>query len=85
MPSSKLNHYLNVSETPIHLADPSVGGMLHNPHDKRKEKTMTRTPIHPGEILADELEETGMSAKKLAGVIEVLPNRYINFWRGRRT
>jgi len=25
--------------------------------------TMARTPIHPGEILSDELEETGLSAK----------------------
>jgi plasmid maintenance system antidote protein VapI len=24
---------------------------------------MVRTPIHPGEILADELEEIGLSAK----------------------
>ena len=36
---------------------------------------MARTPIHPGEILADELEEIGLSAKKLADVIEVPPNR----------
>ena len=36
---------------------------------------MARTPIHPGEILADELEEIGLSAKSLADVIEVPPNR----------
>ena len=30
---------------------------------------MARTPIHPGEILADELEEIGLSAKRLADVI----------------
>jgi plasmid maintenance system antidote protein VapI len=36
---------------------------------------MARTPIHPGEILADELQEIGLSAKKLADVIEVPPNR----------
>jgi hypothetical protein len=30
---------------------------------------MARTPIHPGEILGDELEEIGLSAKKLAEVI----------------
>ena len=36
---------------------------------------MPRTPIHPGEILADELEKIGLSAKKLADVIEVPPNR----------
>ena len=36
---------------------------------------MTRTPIHPGEILGDELEETGLTARKLADAIEVPPNR----------
>ena len=36
---------------------------------------MARTPIHPGEILADELEEVNLTAKKLADVIEVPPNR----------
>ena len=29
---------------------------------------MARTPIHPGEILGDELEEIGLSAKRLADV-----------------
>ncbi|MDT8321972.1 MAG: hypothetical protein RQ826_15750 [Xanthomonadales bacterium] len=32
---------------------------------------MARTPIHPGEILADELEEIGISASELARLIEV--------------
>jgi addiction module HigA family antidote len=36
---------------------------------------MARTPIHPGEILADELEELGLSAKRLADVLQVPPNR----------
>jgi plasmid maintenance system antidote protein VapI len=36
---------------------------------------MARTPIHPGEILGDELEGMGLSAKKLAEVIQVPPNR----------
>jgi len=36
---------------------------------------MTRTPIHPGTILADELEEIGLTAKKLADLIDVPPNR----------
>jgi hypothetical protein len=30
---------------------------------ERKEMTMARTPIHSGEILGDELEEIGISAK----------------------
>jgi addiction module HigA family antidote len=36
---------------------------------------MARTPVHPGEILADELEEIGITAKKLADVLKVPPNR----------
>jgi plasmid maintenance system antidote protein VapI len=35
--------------------------------------TMAGTSIHPGEILADELEEIGLSTKNLADVIEVPP------------
>ena len=45
---------------------------------------MARTPIHPGEILADELEEVGLSAKKLADVIEVPPNRLYQLLAGKR-
>ena len=45
---------------------------------------MRRTPIHPGEILADELEELGLSAKKLAEVIEVPPNRLYQVLAGKR-
>lgn len=36
---------------------------------------MPRTPIHPGEILADELAEIGISAAELARILEVPPNR----------
>jgi addiction module HigA family antidote len=32
---------------------------------------MARTPIHPGEILADELQDGGMTANKRADVIDV--------------
>ncbi len=46
---------------------------------------MARTPIHPGEILADELEETGLSAKSLADVIEVPPNRLYQLLAGKRS
>jgi addiction module HigA family antidote len=45
---------------------------------------MARTPIHPGEILADELEEIGLSAKKLADTIEVPPNRLYRLLAGKR-
>lgn len=46
--------------------------------------TMARTPIHPGEILADELEEIGLTAKRLADVIEVPPNRLYQLLSGKR-
>jgi addiction module HigA family antidote len=46
---------------------------------------MARTPIHPGEILADELEEIGLTAKKLADVIEVPPNRLYQIVAGKRS
>ena len=45
---------------------------------------MARTPIHPGEILADELEEIGLTAKRLADVIEVPPNRLYQLLSGKR-
>ncbi len=46
---------------------------------------MARTPIHPGEILEDELEEIGLTAKKLADVIEVPPNRLYQLLAGKRS
>jgi len=46
---------------------------------------MSRTPIHPGEILADELEEIGLSAKTLADVIDVPPNRLYQILAGKRS
>ena len=45
---------------------------------------MARTPIHPGEILADELEEIGLSAKRLAEVLNVPPNRLYQILAGKR-
>jgi antitoxin HigA-1 len=36
---------------------------------------MAREPIHAGEILADELEEPGISAAELARRLKVPPNR----------
>jgi antitoxin HigA-1 len=45
---------------------------------------MARTPIHPGEILGDELEELGLSAKRLADAIEVPPNRLYQLLAGKR-
>jgi addiction module HigA family antidote len=45
---------------------------------------MARTPIHPGEILSDELTEIGLSAKKLAEIIRVPPNRLYQLIAGNR-
>lgn len=42
------------------------------------------TPIHPGEVLADELAEIGVSAKRLADAIEVPPNRLYQLLAGKR-
>src|SRR5260370_41387840 len=49
-----------------------------------KGKTMARTPIHPGKIPGDELEEIGLSAKRLADVIHVPPNRLYQILAGKR-
>jgi len=46
---------------------------------------MARTPIHPGEILGDELEEIALSAKRLAEAIEVPPNRLYQLLAGKRS
>lgn len=45
---------------------------------------MSRTPIHPGEILKDELEEIGISAAELARQLRVPENRMSEVIRGRR-
>src|SRR6267142_909434 len=45
---------------------------------------MTRTPIHPGEHLAEELSEVGISAAELARQIEVPVNRVTGIINGPR-
>lgn len=45
---------------------------------------MAREPIHPGEILADELEEIALTATKLAREINVPPNRVLGIIHGNR-
>lgn len=45
---------------------------------------MSRTPIHPGEILKDELDEIGITASELARQIKVPENRMSEVIRGRR-
>lgn len=45
---------------------------------------MARTPIHPGEILGDELEELSISRAELARTIKVPANRISEIVAGRR-
>jgi len=44
---------------------------------------MPRTPIHPGEHLADELRELGISAAELSRQIDVPVNRITGIIRGQ--
>ena len=46
---------------------------------------MARTPIHPGEILADELTELGMSAASLARALRIPTNRVTAILNGERS
>ena len=41
-------------------------------------------PVHPGEILGDELEELGMSANSLAKALAVPTNRITAIMKGQR-
>lgn len=45
---------------------------------------MARTPIHPGEILGDELAELGISAAELARILHVPTNRITQIINGQR-
>jgi addiction module HigA family antidote len=45
---------------------------------------MARTPIHPGEFLADELEALNMSGAQLAAALHVPPNRIYQILKGQR-
>lgn len=45
---------------------------------------MARPAIHPGEILADELQELGMSAAELARTLRVPTNRITQILKGKR-
>jgi addiction module HigA family antidote len=46
---------------------------------------MARTPIHPGEHLAEELKELAMSAAELARQIDVPVNRVTEIINGQRS
>lgn len=45
---------------------------------------MGRAPVHPGEYIAETLEELDMSARELAIVLDVPTNRISEIVRGRR-
>ena len=45
---------------------------------------MARTPIHPGEILADELQQIGLTAAELARILDVPANRISQIISGKR-
>jgi antitoxin HigA-1 len=45
---------------------------------------MKRTAIHPGEVLADELDEIGISPTELARQLAVPANRISQIVKGRR-
>ena len=45
---------------------------------------MSRPAIHPGEILADELEELGVTPTELSRQITVPPNRISQIIQGKR-
>lgn len=45
---------------------------------------MAKLPIHPGEILGDELKDISVTAAELARQIEVPANRISEIIRGRR-
>jgi addiction module HigA family antidote len=45
---------------------------------------MARTPIHPGEVLAEELEELGVSPTELSRQIRVPANRISQIINGKR-
>jgi addiction module HigA family antidote len=45
---------------------------------------MARTPIHPGEHLAEELKELGISAAELGRQIDVPVNRITGIINGQR-
>lgn len=46
---------------------------------------MARLPIHPGEVLADELAELGISAAELARALHVPANRITQILSGKRS
>src|SRR4051794_36864449 len=50
----------------------------------KQRRTVTRPPIHPGEILADELAEIGITPTELSRQLGVPPNRISQIIAGKR-
>ena len=46
---------------------------------------MARPPIHPGEILTEELEEIGVTPTELSRQLAVPPNRITQIIQGKRS
>jgi len=46
---------------------------------------MARLPIHPGEILADEIHELGMSISDLADILHIPKNQITEIINGQRS
>src|SRR5258708_21186850 len=55
-----------------------------NPTATDQGGSMTRPAIHPGEILADEVEEIGITPTELSRQIAVPPNRISQIIQGKR-
>src|ERR1700756_1620022 len=49
-----------------------------------RKRAVMRTPIHPGIVLGEELEERGISCSALARALEVPPNRITQIVAGER-
>lgn len=45
---------------------------------------MAKSPIHPGEILAEQLRKLGLTVRRFATEIDVPPNRISQILRGSR-
>lgn len=46
---------------------------------------MARTPIHPGEVLTEELEVLEISPTQLSRILDVPPNRITQILKGQRS
>jgi len=62
------------------LTSPAAGPKL----PPTKKDPMSRPPLHPGEVIADELAELGITPAELSRQIGVPPNRIARIIRGER-